>query len=98
MPKTQPSRCSWAKPLWPYDASVPDRCSQKEVVRALQILRFEIVREGNHIAMARENPDGSRTPLTLPNHSTLKASTLQHLLRQSQIPKGEFLAAYRRAR
>jgi hypothetical protein len=27
-----------------------------------------LVREGNHIAMQRENEDGTRTPLTLPNH------------------------------
>ena len=31
-------------------------------IKALQILGFEVVREGNHVSMVRENPDGSRTP------------------------------------
>jgi predicted RNA binding protein YcfA (HicA-like mRNA interferase family) len=41
----------------------------RDVVKALERLGFELVREGNHIAMVRENPDGTRTPLTMPNHS-----------------------------
>jgi hypothetical protein len=36
------------------------------VVKALQTLGFQIVREREHIAMRRTNPDGSTTPLTLP--------------------------------
>src|SRR5438874_1861689 len=38
---------------------------------------FEIIREREHISLARQNPDGTRTPLTMPNHSRLKASTLR---------------------
>lgn len=45
-------------------------------VKALERLGFRLVREGNHIAMLRENPDGTRTPLTLPNHRKIKGSTL----------------------
>jgi hypothetical protein len=41
------------------------------VLAALEALGFRLVREGNHIAMLRENDDGTRTPLTLPNHRTL---------------------------
>jgi len=44
--------------------------------------------------MLRENPDGSRTPLTMPNHRTLKASTLRTILTQTQIPREEFLRAF----
>ena len=51
-----------------------------KVVKTLERLGFRIVREGNHIAMLRENADGSRTPLTLPNHRYIKGSTLRTIL------------------
>jgi hypothetical protein len=41
----------------------------------LERLGYHLVREGNHIAMVRQNPDGTRTPLTIPNHRTIKSST-----------------------
>jgi len=46
----------------------PTDAPKRRVLEALQLLGFEPVWEGNHIAMARNNPDGTRTPLTLPNH------------------------------
>jgi len=52
------------------------------------------VREGNHIAMLRENSDGSRTPLTLPNHRHIKGSTLRTILTQAQISRAEFLEIF----
>ena len=64
------------------------------VVAPLERLGFSIVREGNHIAMSRENPDGSRTPLTIPNHPVIKQSTLRTILTQSKISRDEFLRAY----
>ena len=65
------------------------------VLDALGRLGFRLVREGNHIAMARDEPDGTRTPLTLQNHRTLKGPTLRAILRQSGIGRDEFLAVYR---
>jgi len=44
-------------------------------IKALEILGFHPVREGEHISMIRENIDGTKTPLTMPNHPKLKAST-----------------------
>jgi predicted RNA binding protein YcfA (HicA-like mRNA interferase family) len=60
----------------------------------LEVLDFHVVREGNHIAMVRENPDGTRTPLTMPNHSRIKGSTLRTILTQAGIDRDDFLDAY----
>jgi len=43
--------------------------------------------------MERVNPDGSRTPLTMPNHRTIKGSTLRALIGQAGIPRADFLDA-----
>jgi predicted RNA binding protein YcfA (HicA-like mRNA interferase family) len=75
-------------PKFPVDAPI------REVVSALERLGFHLVREGNHIAMVRENPDGTRTPLTMPNHRMIKSSTLRTILTQSGISREEFLKAY----
>jgi predicted RNA binding protein YcfA (HicA-like mRNA interferase family) len=64
------------------------------VKRALTALGFQIVREGNHIAMLRETPDGTKTPLTMPNHPRIKASTLRTILTQAGISRDDFLQAY----
>ena len=72
----------------------PVDAPRKRVVTALQSLRFQIVREREHIAMRRTNPDGTTTPLTLPNHANLKGSTLRAICTQTQIPRDDFLRAY----
>ena len=66
-----------------------------EVIRALESLGFHLMREGNHIAMMRANPDGTRTPLTMPNHRRIKGSTLRTILTQAGISRDKFLKAYR---
>ena len=72
---------------FPVDAPVRD------VIRAFERLGFVLVREGNHISLARTNADGSRTFLTIPNHRTLKGSTLRTILTQASIDREEFLEA-----
>jgi predicted RNA binding protein YcfA (HicA-like mRNA interferase family) len=65
-----------------------------KVIQVLQRLGFQLVRRGNHISMVRDNPDGTRTPLTIPNHRTIKSSTLRTILTQSGIDRDEFLSVY----
>ena len=66
----------------------------RNVISALERLEFNMVREGNHIAMLRNNADGTKTPLTIPNHRTIKSSTLRTILTQYGISREDFLAAY----
>ena len=68
-----------------------------KVIKTFELLGFQMVREGTHIAMVRENPDGTRTPLTMPNHNRIKSATLRTICTQSGISRRDFLEAYERA-
>ena len=78
-------------------AKFPVDAPKAQVVKTFESLGFCLVREGNHIAMLRDNPNGTRTPLTLPNHRTIKGSTLRTILTQAGIPRDDFLKAYEEA-
>jgi predicted RNA binding protein YcfA (HicA-like mRNA interferase family) len=73
---------------FPVDAPI------EEVIKALNRLGFRLVREGNHVALVRENQDGSKTPLTIPNHRRIKGSTLRTILTQVGISRADFLQVY----
>ena len=73
---------------FPVDAPV------RRVIKALEQLGFEKIREGNHIAMLRRNSDGTRTPLTMPNHPKIKKSTLRTILTQTGISREDFLKVF----
>jgi predicted RNA binding protein YcfA (HicA-like mRNA interferase family) len=75
-------------PKFPVDAPL-DR-----VLRAMNTLGFQGVRPGNHISLSRSEPDGTRTPMTIPAHRNIKGSTLRTILTQSGIARDEFLRAY----
>ena len=74
----------------------PVDATKRKVVRALETLGFQIVREKEHISMLRKNPGGTSTPLTMPNHPKIKASTLRTICTQSGITRDEFLDAYQK--
>jgi len=75
-------------PKFPVDAP------KRRVLKTLEKLGFRIIREKEHISMLRENPDGTRTPLTLPNHSIIKSSTLRAICTQSGISRDDFISNY----
>jgi len=75
-------------------AKFPADAPLRKVLNTLEQLGFRLIREGNHIAMLKENPDGTRTPLTIPNHPVLKKSTLRTILTQSKISREDFLRVY----
>ena len=74
----------------------PRDAPKHKVIRTLEALGFKTLRVGDHISMVRENPDGNKTPLTMPNHERIKGSTLRSICRQSRIPRDEFLKVYKR--
>jgi predicted RNA binding protein YcfA (HicA-like mRNA interferase family) len=78
-------------PKFPVDAP------KIKVIKTLEILGFRLARKGEHIAMIRENPDGTKTPLTMPNHPRIKGSTLRTICTQAAIRRDDFLKAYEQA-
>ena len=75
-------------------AVFPKDAPKRRVVKALKRLGFQLVREREHISMARDNEDGTQTPLTMPNHPRIKGSTLRTICTQAGISRDDFLRAY----
>ena len=76
-------------------ARFPVDAPKRKVLKAFENLGFRLVREGNHLALLRENEDGTKTPMTIPNHSNIKGSTLRAICTQAGISRDAFLDAYK---
>ena len=72
----------------------PIDAPKQKVIKTFEALGFRMVREKEHISMIRDNPDGTKTPLTMPNHPKIKASTLRTICTQAGITREKFLNAY----
>lgn len=72
----------------------PIDAPKSRVIKTFEFLGFRLIREKEHIAMLRENPDGSKTPLTMPAHPKIKGSTLRTICTQAGITRGDFLKAF----
>lgn len=72
----------------------PKDIPKNKVIKVLNHLGFEMVRERNHIAMLRNNLDGSSTPLTNPNHKRIKGSTLRTIINQVGISREKFIEIF----
>ena len=75
----------------------PHDVPKQRVIQTFLALGFTVVRTGNHISLERVNPDGTKTPMTIPNHETIKGSTLRTICTQAGISRDAFIGAYEKS-
>jgi predicted RNA binding protein YcfA (HicA-like mRNA interferase family) len=78
-------------------SGLPDLSPRERVVSALETLGYQVVRQGNHIALAHYTNTGRQYPLTIPDQTSYKSSAIQAILNSAGIPLKEYMAAYGQA-
>jgi predicted RNA binding protein YcfA (HicA-like mRNA interferase family) len=67
------------------------RISSREVIRVLEKLGFEVVRQtGSHVVMQKATTDGN-IGCVVPVHQELKVGTLSGVLKQARVSVNEFI-------
>ncbi|QHV01450.1 type II toxin-antitoxin system HicA family toxin [Synechocystis sp. CACIAM 05] len=67
------------------------RISSREVIRVLEKLGFEVVRQtGSHVVMQKATTDGN-IGCVVPVHRELKVGTLSGVLKQAKVSVNEFI-------
>jgi predicted RNA binding protein YcfA (HicA-like mRNA interferase family) len=72
----------------------PSDVLKQRVIKTFKSLGFELIREGNHIIMERQNDDGTITPLVMPNHNFINSGTLRAIVTQIGITREQFLTTF----
>ena len=73
----------------------PVDAPKARVIRAFEYLGCRLIKEREHIVMVKDVEGGRGIPLTMPNHTHLRRSTLRTICTQAAIARDEFLQAYR---
>lgn len=78
-----------------YTMNFPTDVPRLRVRKTFELLGFKGARTGtDHVLMVRDNADGSKTPLTIPNFQTIKGCTLRTICMLLGIPRYEFSKLY----
>lgn len=68
------------------------RASGREVIRALEQMGFQQVRQrGSHVVMKKIIPDGTTVGCVVPMHHDLAIGTLLGILKQAMVDPDEFM-------
>ena len=70
--------------------------SGRQVIRVLERLGYQVVRQrGSHIRL-RDESDPEHLPVTVPDHRTLKPGLLRQILRDANLTVDEFVDLLRK--
>ena len=72
----------------------PKDARREDVLKALNMIGFNVVRNREHISLTRTNRDGTKASMTIPNHRRIKSTTLKFALMQAGVDREDFLKAF----
>ncbi len=75
----------------------PSEAPKRKVLKTLNRLGFEVIREKEHISMLKVESDGRKIPLTIPNHQIINGALLRLICTQAGISRIDFLNEYEKS-